>query len=243
MRYELYYWPTIQGRGEFIRLALEEAACEYVDVARRRGRGSGVPRLMRMLAGREGGELPFAPPILKAGPRVLAQTANILYFLGTRHDLAPKEERRRLWIQQLQLTIGDLVDEVHETHHPIASGLYYEEQKREARRRARDFLDNRLPKYLDYFERVLARNPRGGGWLTGARVTYADLSLFQVLVGLAYAFPASMRRAGPRYRRLDALRRAVEARPRIQAYLQSDRRLPFSEEGIFRHYPELEAGR
>jgi len=243
MRYELYYWPTIQGRGEFIRLALEEAGCEYVDVARHTGRGSGVPRLMRMLAGREGEELPFAPPILKAGSQVLAQTANILYFLGTRHDLAPRQERRRLWIQQLQLTIGDLVDEVHDTHHPIASGLYYQDQKREARRRARDFLDHRLPKYLDYFERVLARNPRGGGWLASARVTYADLSLFQVLVGLGYAFPVTMRRAAPRYRRLEALRRAVEARPRVQAYLHSQRRLPFSEEGIFRHYPQLEAGR
>ena len=243
MRYELYYWPTIQGRGEFIRLALEEAGCEYVDVARGTGRGSGVPRMLRMLAGREAGELPFAPPILTAGSRVLAQTANILYFLGTRHGLAPRQERARLWVQQLQLTIGDLVDEVHDTHHPIASGLYYEGQKREARRRARDFLDNRLPKYLDYFERVLARNPRGGGWLAGARASYADLSLFQVLVGLGYAFPATMRRAGPRYRRLAALRRAVEARPRIQNYLQSERRLPFNEEGIFRHYPQLEAGR
>ncbi len=243
MRYELYYWPTIQGRGEFIRLALEEAGCEYEDVARRTGRGSGVHRLMRMLAGRDAGDLPFAPPILKAGPRVLAQTANILYFLGTRHGLAPRQERLRLWTQQLQLTIGDFVDEVHDTHHPIASGLYYEEQKPEARRRTRNFLDDRLPKYLDYFERVLARNPRGGNWLAGARMTYADLSMFQVLVGLGYAFPTTMRRAGPRYRRLEALRRAVEARPRIHAYLQSDRRLPFSEEGIFRHYRQLEAGR
>jgi glutathione S-transferase len=243
MRYELYYWPTIQGRGEFIRLALEEAGCEYEDVARCTGRGRGVARLLRMLAGRDGGELPFAPPILKAGRRVLAQTANILYFLGTRHGLAPRAERRRLWIHQLQLTIGDLVDEVHDTHHPIGSGLFYEEQKPQARRRARDFLDNRLPKYLDYFERVLARNPGDRGWLAGARVTYADLSLFQVLLGLGYAFPATMRRAAPRYRRLDALRRAVEQRPRIQAYLQSDRRLSFSEAGIFRHYPQLEARR
>jgi glutathione S-transferase len=242
MTYELYYWPTIQGRGEFVRLALEEAGSEYVDVARERGKGFGVPRLMRFLAGRERGELPFAPPFLKAGRRVVAQTANILLFLGDRHGLAPREENGRLWTHQLQLTIADLIDEAHDTHHPIASSLYFEDQKGEARRRAKDFLANRLPKYLGYFEQVLTRNARGRGWLVGARLTYADLSMFQVLAGLEYAFPRTMARVPHRYRRLTALRRAVEQRPRIAAYLQSDRRLPFNEEGIFRHYPELEGG-
>jgi glutathione S-transferase len=242
MIYELYYWPTIQGRGEFVRLALEEAGVEYVDVARERGRGAGVPRLLRLLAGQEVGALPFAPPFLRAARRVIGQTANILLFLGDRHGLAPKEEGGRLYVQQLQLTIADLVGEVHDTHHPIAAGLYYEEQKREARRRAADFLGNRLPKYLGYFERVAARNARGRGWLVGARVTYADLSMFQVLAGLDYAFPRTMRRLSRRYPRLTGLRRAVEARPRIAAYLRSDRRLPFNEAGIFRHYPQLEGG-
>jgi glutathione S-transferase len=242
MRYELYYWPTIQGRGEYVRLALEESCSEYVDVARARGKGFGVPRLMRFLDGREGGALPFAPPFLKAGRRVIAQTANILLFLGDRHELAPKDENGRLWTHQLQLTIADLVEEVHETHHPIAAGLYYEDQKREARQRAKDFLANRLPKYLGYFEQVLARNARGRGWLVGARLTYADLSMFQALTGLEYAFPRTMKRLSRRHRRLMALRRAVEGRPRIAAYLQSDRRIPFNEEGIFRHYPELERG-
>ncbi|MFZ0500542.1 MAG: glutathione S-transferase family protein [Steroidobacteraceae bacterium] len=242
MKYELYYWPTIQGRGEFVRLTLEESGSEYVDVARERGKGFGVPRLLRFLDGREGGELPFAPPFLKAGRRVMAQTANILLFLGGRHALAPKDESGRLWTQQLQLTIADLVNEVHDTHHPVASGLYYEDQKPEARRRAKDFLAHRLPKYLGYFEQVLARNARARGWLVGSRLTYADLSLFQLLAGLEYAFPHTMKRVSRRYRRLRALRGAVEERPRIAAYLQSDRRIPFNEEGIFRHYPELEGG-
>jgi glutathione S-transferase len=242
MRYELYYWPTIQGRGEFVRLALEESGSEYVDVARRKGKGSGVARLMRFLDGREPGELPFAPPFLKAGRMVIAQTANILLFLGDRHGLAPKEQSGRLMTHQLQLTIADLVVEAHDTHHPIASGLYYEDQKKEARQRAKDFLANRLPKYLGYFEGVLTRNARGRGWLVGARLTYADLSMFQVLAGLEYAFPRTMKRVSPRYRRLKALRQAVGERPRISAYLQSDRRIAFNEDGIFRHYPELEAG-
>lgn len=240
MRYQLYYWPTIQGRGEFVRLALEESGGEYVDVARERGKGFGVPRLMRFLDGREGGELPFAPPFLKAGRLVVAQTANILLYLGGRHGLAPKEENGRLWTHQLQLTLADLVIEAHDTHHPIASGRYYEDQKREARQRAKDFLANRVPKYLGYFERVLTRNARGRGWLVGAQLTYADLSMFQVLAGLEYAFPRTMKRVSRRHRRLLALRRAVEERPRIAAYLQSDRRIPFNEEGIFRQYPELE---
>lgn len=240
MRYELYYWPTIQGRGEFVRLALEESGSEYVDVARDKRKGFGVSRMMRFLDGREAGELPFAPPFLEAGRLVVAQTANILLFLGDRHGLAPKDEKGRLWTHQLQLTIADLVNEVHDTHHPIASGLYYEDQKREARQRAKDFLANRLPKYLGYFEQVSARNARGRDWLIGARLTYADLSMFQVLAGLEYAFPRTMGRVSRRYGRLTALRRAVAERPRIAAYLQSDRRIPFNREGIFRHYPELE---
>ncbi|MGH8229111.1 MAG: glutathione S-transferase family protein [Steroidobacteraceae bacterium] len=239
MSYELYYWPTIQGRGEFVRLALEEAGSDYTDVARERG---GVRRLMRFLAGREDGELPFAPPFLKAGRRVVSQTANILLLLGERHALAPKEERGRLWAHQLQLTISDLADEIHDTHHPIASSLYYEDQKPEARRRTAAFLEGRLPKYLGYFERLAARNARGRGWLVGARLTYVDLSLFQVMAGLEYAFPRAMARVSRSHRRLTALRRAVEERPRIAAYLQSNRRLPFNEEGIFRHYPELDGG-
>jgi glutathione S-transferase len=242
VKYELYYWPTIQGRGEFVRLALEESGSEYIDVARERGKGAGVPRLMRLLEGREKGELPFAPPFLKAGRMVIAQTANILLYLGDRHGLAPKEESGRLMTHQLQLTIADLVVEAHDTHHPIASGLYYEDQKKEARQRARDFLANRVPKYLGYFEQVLARNARGRGWLVGARLSYADLSLFQVLAGLEYAFPRTMKRVSSRYGRVKALRVAVENRPRIAAYLHSDRRIPFNEEGIFRHYPELEGG-
>ncbi|MGH8149070.1 MAG: glutathione S-transferase [Steroidobacteraceae bacterium] len=242
MSYELYYWPTIQGRGEFVRLALEEAGSEYVDVARDGRKGFGVPRLMRVLAGLEGGELPFAPPFLKAGRRFVAQTANILLFLGDRHGLAPRAEHGRLWTHQLQLTIADFVDEIHDTHHPLAASLYYEDQKPEARRRAEDFLVSRLPKYLGYFERVLARNARGRGWLVGARLTYADLSLFQVMVGLDHAFPRTMQRTLRRFRRLTALRRTVEERPRIARYLQSERRLPFNEQGVFRHYPELEGG-
>jgi len=242
MRYELYYWPTIQGRGEFIRLALEEAGADYFDVARESGKGAGIAELMRVLAGREGGELPFAPPFLKAGRRVIGQTANILLYLGGRHGLAPRQAGARLWTHQLQLTIADFIDEIHDTHHPIASSLYYEDQRPAARQRAGDFLANRLPKYLRYFERVLERNARGAGWLVGARLTYADLSMFQVLAGLEYSFPRAMARTSRRYRRLTRLRRAVGERPRIAAYLGSDRRLPFNEQGIFRHYAELEGG-
>jgi glutathione S-transferase len=159
-----------------------------------------------------------------------------------RHGLAPREESGRLMTHQLQLTIADLVVEAHDTHHPVASGLYYEDQKPEARQRAKDFLANRLPKYLGYFEGVLKRNARGRGWLVSSRLTYADLSMFQVLAGLEYAFPRAMKRVSPKYQRLMALRASVEERPRIAAYLRSTRRIPFNEEGIFRHYPELEFG-
>jgi glutathione S-transferase len=237
MIYELYYWPSIQGRGEFVRLALEEAGADYVDVARE---SRGVPAMMRLMNRAPGCRLPYAPPFLKAGSQVIAQTANILLFLGPRLGLTPKAESARLWTHQLQLTIADLVGEVHDVHHPIAASLYYEEQKREAKRRARYFRDERVPKYLDYFENVLAVNPRGKPHLVGASLTYVDLSAFQVIEGLTYAFPRLMARTRRRYPLLIALRDRVMRRPRIAAYLGSERRIPFNTDGIFRHYRELD---
>lgn len=238
MDYEFYYWPTIQGRGEFVRLALEEAGAEYVDVARRRG---GVAAMQRVMDGAGNTTPPFAPPFLKNGDLLIAQTANILLYLGRRHGLAPRDEAGRLWAHQLQLTIADIVDEAHDTHHPIASSLYYEDQQHEARRRAADFTANRIPKYLGYFERVLECNARGDRYLVGRRTSYCDLSLFQLVAGLRYAFPRAMALLEPRFPSVVALHNRVAARPHIAAYLQSPRRIAFNEQGIFRHYPELDA--
>jgi glutathione S-transferase len=241
MTYELYYWPDIQGRGEFIRLLLEEAGADYVDVARLPARqGMGIAALMRTLDSTTIEHPPFAAPYLRAGERVIGQTANILLFLGARHGLAPRAEAGRLWAHQLQLTIADLLTEVHDCHHPIAGGLYYEDQKREAKRRAADFTANRVPKFLGYFERVLAQNPRRGGYLVGGRLSYVDLSMFQMVAGLRYAFPRTMARIEPELPGLLALHDRASARPRIAAYLASKRRLAFNEDGIFRHYPELD---
>ena len=241
MRYELYYWPSIQGRGEFVRLALEDAGAEYVDVARLSKRGGrGIPALMRFLESRSVEHPPFAPPFLKAGRLVIAQTANILLFLGPRLGLVPKNEASGLWAHQLQLTIADWVVEVHDTHHPISGGLYYEEQKPEAKRRDADFRAERLPKFLDYFEQILDRNPKGTDYLVGKEVSYVDLSMFQMIAGLCYAFPRAMARLEPTHPRLVALHDRVSARRRIAAYLKSRRRLPFNQQGIFRHYSELD---
>lgn len=242
MNYELYYWPTIQGRGEFVRLTLEEAGTAYRDVARESGRGAGIAALMRYLDGREGGRPPFAPPFLKAGRLVIGQTANILQYLGPRHGLAPKSESARLWTHELQLTMADFLVEIHDTHHPVSGGLYYEDQKKEARRRAADFVRNRAPKFLGYFEQVLAGNGRGERYLAGASLSYADLSMFQNIAGLSYAFPRFMAKSARKHPRLFSLHERVRERPRIAAYLASPRRIPFNEEGIFRHYPELDAG-
>ena len=239
MRYELYYWASIQGRGEFVRLALEEAGADYLDVEREPERGS--EGLLHLLDGETLPRPPFAPPFLRAGKLVIAQTANILLFLGTRHRLAPASEAGRLWAHQLQLTIADLVQEAHDTHHPISSVLYYEDQRREARQRAADFLRSRAPKYVGYFERVLVRNPAGDRYMIGKTLTYPDLSLFQVVAGLRYAFPRAMARLEKKCPRIVALHDRVAARPRIAAYLASARRIRFNEEGIFRHYEKLDA--
>ncbi len=246
MRYELYYWPSIQGRGEFVRLALEDAGADYADVARLPARGdNGVPALMRLLSGESVACPPFAPPFLRvAGSRqLIAQTANILLFLGPRLGLVPKRESSRLWAHQLQLTIADWLAEVHDTHHPIGGELYYEEQKREARRRAANFCATRLPKFLGYFENIIASNPGWNGGLVGRSTSYVDLSMFQMIAGLRYAVPRTMARLEPKHPGLVALHDRISARPRIAAYLTSKRRIPFNQSGIFRHYPELDAPR
>jgi glutathione S-transferase len=236
MTYQLHYWPTIQGRGEFVRLALEEAGAAYVDVAREDG---GERALMADISDPALDHPPFAPPYLVDGDLVIGQTANILLHLGLRHGLAPRDEAGRLWVNQLQLTIADLVAEAHDVHHPVGMGLYYEDQKPEAARRAEEFRNHRMNKYLGWFETVLTRAPEGG-WLTGAALTYADLSLFQAVEGLRYAFPHAMKRLEPKLGRVLEVRDRVAERPNIQAYLASDRRIAFSTEGIFRRYPELD---
>ena len=242
MIYELYYWPGIQGRGEFVRLALEEAAAEYRDIALEpEDKGGGVAAMMKFLDGPDIVRPPFAPPFLKAGRTVIGQTANILLFLGPRIALAPRDQGGRLWVHQLQLTLADFLIEIHDTHHPIGGGLYYEEQKAEAKRRSRDFIAHRLPKYLGYFERVLERNPNSDTWLAGKRLCYADLSMAQTIAGLRYAFPAASKKSLRACPRLRALHDAVFARPRIKRYAASGRRLAFNNDDIFRRYPELDS--
>jgi glutathione S-transferase len=234
MRYELYYWPGIQGRGEYVRLALEEAGADYADVARSE---RGMAAMMKLMEARRGTP-PFAPPFLKAGKLVIGQTANILFYLGSRHALAPKAEAGRLWVNQLQLMVTDLVLEVHDTHHPLGPSLYYEDQRGPAKKRSEEFWNERVPKYLGYFENILKSH--GGAWLTGRRVTYVDLSLFQIVAGLRYAFPNRMKAFERRIPGLVELHDRVAARPNIKAYLSSDRRIAFNEDGIFRYYKELD---
>jgi glutathione S-transferase len=234
MRYELYYWPGIQGRGEYVRLALEEAGADYLDVARGE---RGMAAMMKMMEARDGTP-PFAPPFLKAGKLVIGQTANILLYLGSRPGLAPKPEPGRLWVNQLQLTVTDFVTEVHDTHHPLGPSLYYEDQRGPAKKRTEEFWNERVPKYLGYFERLLESS--SGAYLSGRRLTYIDLSLFQIVEGLRYAFPKRMKAFERKIPGLVDLRDRVAARPNIKAYLASDRRIPFNEDGIFRHYKELD---
>jgi len=237
---ELYYWPGIQGRGEFVRLLLAEAGAAYVDVARERK--NGLAAMMRCLEGEAPGALPFAPPFVKVGAIIVSQTANILAFLAPRLGLVPDDVALCAEASQIQLTLADFVDEIHDTHHPIAGSLYYEDQKAAAKRRARHFVTERMPKYLGWLEKVLARNRKSEGqWLVGSDCTYVDLSVFQVVEGLRYAFPNAMRRIEPKIPRVVALRDRVAKRPRIARYLKSKRRQPFNQMGIFRHYPELDA--
>lgn len=236
MTYEFYYWPTIQGRGEFVRLALAETGVDYVDVAR--GAKTGVANMQEMMETRRVAMPPFAPPFLKTGDLLIGHTANILQYLGHRHGLAPKAEAKRIWLHGLQLTVTDFVAEVHDTHHPLGPTLYYQQQRAAAKRRTDEFWKSRVPKYLGYFEHVLERG--GGPYLLGRKLTYVDLSLFQIIEGLRYAFPKRMKRFERAIPELLLLRNRVAARPRIRAYLASHQRIAFNEQGIFRRYKPLD---
>lgn len=239
MAYELYYWDGLQGRGEFVRLCLEDAGVAYEDVARSPG---GMDKMMAIIRGQTEQEIPFAPPFLRDGDITISHVANILDYLGPTLNLCPEDERARRYAYGLQLTITDFLAEIHDTHHPIAVELYYEDQKEEAKARSRSFTSTRLPKFLHYFETILKRNQEAPGHAVGTATSYVDLSLFQVIEGLRYAFPRAMATVERDTPHLATLHRQVLQRPRLQDYLNSARRLPFNESGLFRHYPELDAG-
>lgn len=240
MAFQLYYWPTIQGRGEFVRLAFEAAGAQYVDVARLAKARGGVAAMMKLMEA-DSARPPFAPPFVVSGDELVAQTANILAWLAPQLKLVPSSADARRWAHQLQMTVGDFVDEIHDSHHPIASHLYYEDQQREAKKRAAAFVDLRLPKYLGYFERVLSSNPTGAGHMLGKSLSYVDLSMFQLIAGLRYAFPKAMSRLESAHPQLVALHEQVSKQPSIAGYLASKRRIAFNQHGIFRHYPALDA--
>ena len=242
MKYELYYWPYIQGRGEFVRVALEDAGADYNDVARGREEdGEGTPALLSIMNSKDAERPPFAPPFLKAGKLVIAQTANILLYLGEKEGLAPASAAGRHWANEIQLNLADFLVEAHDTHHPIAKSLYYEDQKPESKRRSELFIKERIPKFLGWYEKLLERNGSKKGWLIGAKLSYPGLSLFQVVEGLRYALPKAMKTAEKNCPRVVELHDKVAARPNIKAYLASPRRIPFNERGIFRNYPELDS--
>jgi glutathione S-transferase len=232
MSYQLWYWPSIPGRGEFVRLALEAAEIEYEDMAREQG----AEALIADLQGR-GGIRPFAPPYLVDGELCIGQTAHILAFLADRHDFGAGELEVDLQLIQLQLDITDIVAEVHNVHHPVAAALYYQDQMDAAYEAARHYRDQRLPKYLDHFEAALEEN--GGPCVLGDRWTHVDTSLFQLMEGLDYMFPNRMRELD--YPRLELCRQAMMEIAGVEQYLASDRRLSFNEDGIFRFYPELDS--
>ena len=229
MPYDLWYWPGLPGRGEFVRLTLEAAGLPYRD----RGVEGGAEALLANME--KGDRRPFAPPYLRVEGQAIAQVANLLHWLTERHDLAPHADR--VWLHQLQLTISDMVAEVHNVHHPVAMMAYYHEQKPEAARAAAQFREDRIPKFLGYFEEALANRD----WMAGGRWSPVDTSLFQMVAGLRYMFPKRMAAIEGDYPALIALHDRVTSLPGIAAYLDSDRRQPFNEDGIFRHYPELDA--
>ena len=200
-----------------MRLALEEAGADYVDVARRGRQTRRAPAMMKLLESNPAGAAALCAAVPEAGKDISRRRRSFCSISAPRLSLAPRDEAGRLWAHQLQLTVTDLVVHIHDTHHPVSGWLYYEEQRPAAKRRTADFWRYRAPKFLGYFERVLQRN--GGKYMVGRRLTYVDLSLFQIVEGLRYAFPKRMKRFEKKVPLLIALHDRVAKRPRIAAYL------------------------
>ncbi len=241
MGYELYYHASIQGRGEFVRLALEEGGASYTDIGRQLAeQGGGQQAVLAMMGDAGGDRPPFAPPILKDGDYLVSHTANILMYVGNHIGLAPADEQQRHWLHGLQLTITDFIKDVHDTHHPLSNALFYEEQKDEAAAANEKFHELRVPKYFGYFEIVIARNSSASGWLVGDALSYGDTSIYHLVEGMNYAWPKRWASVAGNYPGMCQIRNRVAARPNIQSYLASERRIPFNTNGVFRHYPELD---
>lgn len=250
--FELLYHPSVPGRGEFIRLALEAASIPYNDVANNDKKGYSIVQAAcspKSTGDTDGNPPAFAPPALrvpgagKDGKTLLIyQTPNILIYLGPHLGLAPEDEVERLWVNQNMLTALDLNNETHDTHHPIAVMQYYEDQKEEALKKSKNFRENRIPKYFSFFERVLKGNEETGKgkYLVSDMLTYADTTLWQVMDGLHFAFPKELEARSNDYPLLfGTFYPSIKEEKHLKEYLASDRRLPYSM-GVFRHYPELD---
>lgn len=238
--YELFYWPFLQGRGELVRVFFEDAGIDYVDVARQpKTEGGGTEAVLKLVREGQGKIVPYASPIVRIeGEHLVWQSSNILQVVAEREGLLPEGLIARSHLQGLQLTAADLIHEAHDTHHPIATSLTYEEQAEAAAEAAQAFIDQRIPNFLWMFEETLLRS--GGDYLLGEDATYADTTLFQAIAGLTYAFPKAMAHYGDQFAHVMAHAEKVKQRPMLAAYLASDRRLPFNEQGIFRHYDALD---
>ncbi|KEY69018.1 hypothetical protein S7711_03320 [Stachybotrys chartarum IBT 7711] len=243
--YELIYWPSAPGRGEPVRLLFEEAGVPYADTAKDAGRA--VETIQGLMAaehlGDDSNPPVFAPPLLRHGDLLINQLPNILLYLAPKLGLAPAAGPAVYHLNAIVLTLLDgFVNELHETHHPIATSQYYDDQKPEAKKRSKSYREERLPRFLGYAQRLLDAKTSGDGpWLYGGSLTYADLVLFQGIHGTKYAFPKTVEKLqkSGKYDGVFALFDAVQERPNIKAYMASDRRVDYSQ-GIWRYYPELE---
>ncbi|KAK4058824.1 hypothetical protein OIO90_000270 [Microbotryomycetes sp. JL221] len=249
--FEVVYHAGIPGRAEFVRLMFEATGVTYRDAPQEDGQDCIIPYVTGNFADHDKNPLPFAVPVLRHNDVVISQVPNIVLYLSSRlppidldgestntaqtpaplHDLSTFH-----WLEQL-MTILDMNNEVHETHHPIDIRLYYEDQKAEAQKRAQAFREARIPKFLGNFENNIKKHTSG---FLNEKVSPADLALFHMVEGILFAFPERINQVKSEFPHVFKLRDTIKSSRRIQAYINSGRRIPFNNYGIFRHYTELD---
>jgi len=226
--WQILYWPAKDadgkvaagaGRAEYLRVLFEEAGVPYQDVT------AGLRAFFWQNL--EAQPYPaLAPPAIRKNNFILGQTAVCAKRLAMEFGFYPTDEDDAAHAEQIVTTVHEYIAEGRSAFHPVKNTMSYHDQKEEAKPYIAAFKADRLPRYMTNFERFLKANRGGGGFFVGDSLSYVDLQVMVMLQVTRSQFPDAWEALDAKLLK-DHLAQ-MEARPRIKAYLLSDRKQPFA---------------